>query len=164
MKVGGFPLVMAKANDKTYLFAITEDGLATAKAPTAGYDDLREPVRESINQLRPSSVVWLATDSKEWAKLPQWKLVGDRVPFGGVTTLTGVRAVAVGVSLEPDLYLELAVRVNDSSVARETADTLRAKLADLNPVVSPVGEWAEASLPLEPPAETLPKLKEALRK
>ncbi len=164
VKVGGFPLVMAKANDKTYLFALTEAGLATAKAPTAGYDDLREPVRESINQLRPSAVAWLATDSKEWAKLPQWKLVGDRVPFGGVTKLNGVRAVAVGVSLEPDLYLGLSVRVNDSSVAPETADTLRAKLADLNPSVAPVGEWADAQMSLEPPAETLPKLKESLRK
>lgn len=164
VSVGGFPLVMAKANDKTYLFAINEDGLATAKAPTAGYDDLREPVRESVGQLRPSAVAWLATDNKEWAKLPQWKLVGDRVPFGGVAKLPGVRAVAVGVSLEPDLHLGLAVRVNDSSVARDTADTLRAKLADLNAYVVPSGEWAAASLSLEPTSETLPKLKDALKK
>jgi len=54
--------------------------------------------------------------------------------------------------------------VNDSAVARDTADTLRAKLADQNAYVVPTGEWAAASLSLEPTSETLPKLKEALKK
>lgn len=161
--LGGFPLLMAKANDRTYVFALNDAGLTAAKTPTAGYADLRPQVRESIDKLDPASVAWVATDNKDWAKLPQWKLLGDRGPSGLVKKLDGVRAVAAGVSLEPTLYLRLSVRVNDSTAARDTADSLRARLTDLRPAVVPRDEWADAELSLEPTAETLPKLKAALR-
>lgn len=164
VELGGFPLVMAEPNDRTFVFALNEKGLATAKTPTAGYDDLRPAVRESVDKLSVSSIGWVATDDKDWAKLPQFKLLGDKGPADLLKRLAGVRAVAAGVALEPDLYLHLSVRMNDSTVARDTADALRERLNELNPGVSPSGEWADVSLPLEPPSETLPKLKAALRK
>lgn len=162
--LGGFPLVMAEPNDKTFVFALNEKGLATAKTPTAGFDDLRPAVRESVDKLSLSSIAWVATDDKDWAKLPQFKLLGDKGPTDLLKKLNGVRAVATGVSLEPDLYLRLSVRVNDSTVARDTADALREKLNELNPYVTPSGEWADVSLPIDPPSDALPKLKAALKK
>jgi len=162
--LGGFPLVMAEPNDKTFVFALNEKGLATAKTPTAGYGDLRPAVRESVDKLSMSCLGWVATDDKDWAKLPQFKLLGDKGPADLLKKLTGVRAAAVGVALEPELQLHLSVRVNDSTVARDTADALREKLNELNPYVAPSGEWADVSLPLDPPSETLPKLKAALKK
>lgn len=162
--LGGFPLVMAEPNDKTFVFALNEKGLATAKTPTAGFADLRPAVQESVDKLSVSSIAWIATDDKDWAKLPQFKLLGDKGPTDLLKKLNSVRAVAVGLSLEPDLYLRLSVRVNDSTVARDTADALREKLNELNPYVIPSGEWADVSLPIDPPSDALPKLKAALKK
>lgn len=163
--LGGFPLVMSEVNDRTFVFALTDNGLTAAKAPTAGYDDLSVGVKESVDRVSPSAIAWAATDGKEWAKAPQLKLVPAGVlPPEAVAKLDGVRAVAVGVSLEPDLYLGLSVRVNDSTVAKQTAGDMAKKLTDLGGRANPDGEWAEAGIPLTPPGEQMPKLKEALRR
>lgn len=165
VELGGFPLVMSEVNDRTFVFALNDSGLTAAKAPTAGYDDLAAGMKESIDRVSPSAFAWAATDGKEWAKAPQLKLVPAGVlPPDAVAKLDGVRAVAVGVSLEPDLYLSLSVRVNDSTVAKQTADALVKELTELGGRASADGEWADAGVPLTPPGEKLPKLKELLKK
>lgn len=158
-------LFMAAADEKTYLFALNEKDLALAKSPTAGYDALRPGLRESIDRVSYSSFAWAATDTKDWAALPLLKLApAGLVPPELAKRMEGVRAAAVGVSLEPDLQLGLAVRANDSTAAREQADGMKERLAELKPEVRADGEWAEATVPLDPPAETLPKVKAALKK
>lgn len=162
--LGGIPLVMSEVNERTFVFALTDKGLTAATTPTAGYDDLSVGVKESIDRISPAAVAWAATDGKEWAKAPQLKLVPAGVlPPEAVAKLDGVRAVGVGVSLEPDLYLSLSVRVNDSTVAKRTADEMAKKLAALEGRATANGEWADAGVPLTPTSEKLPKLKEALR-
>lgn len=165
--LSGFPLplFMTEVNEKTFVFAVNEKDLAAAKAPSAGYDDLRPAVRESVDKLSPAALAWVATDSKEWAKLPLLKLVPKGVlPADVLPRLDGVRAAAVGVSLDPELRLFVGVRVNDSTVARDTADALRTRLADVSAYVTPSGEWADTTVYLDPTKDTLPKLKDALRK
>jgi hypothetical protein len=161
VELGGVPFVMAEPNEKTLVFALNAKHLAPT--PSAGYDDLRPAVRESIDKLSPSALGWVATDVKDWAKLPQLKLLGDRVPPEWVKRLDGVKAAAVGLSLEPELCLGVSVRMNDSTVARETADAMRGRLGEVNGTVVPNGEWADGNVLLEPPAEKLPKLKAALK-
>jgi hypothetical protein len=158
--LGGLPLVMSEVDDRTFVFALTEAGLTAARQPTAGYDDLPAGLKESIDRLSPSAFAWAATDGKEWAKAPQLKLVPAGVlPPEGVAKLDGVRAVAASLALEPNLWLVVSVRVNDSTVAAETADAMRAKLVDVAGSAGADGEWATASVPLESPAERLVDLK-----
>jgi hypothetical protein len=168
-ELAGVPvsLYTAEADEKTYLFALNEKELAGAKSPTAGYEALRPGLRESIDKVSPAAFAWAATDAKDWAKLPilKFPLVAQRVPAELLTRLDGVRAAAVGVSLEPDLVLGVGVQMNDSTVARDQAEAMKAKLADLKGATTTAsGEWAEATVPLDPPAEALPKVKAALRK
>jgi hypothetical protein len=167
LEVFGLTPAMAKANDKTYLFALLEKDLALAKAPSGGYDALRAGLRESIDRVSPAAFAWAATDAKDWANLPILKspVAASMVSAEVVKKLGGVRAAAVGVSLEPDLVLGVAVRTNDSTVAREQAEAMKAKLAEVKGVTAAAsGEWAEATIPLDPPAETLPQVTAALKK
>lgn len=164
VELGGFPLLMAEASDRVFVFALSEKDLATAKAATGGYDDLHPGLRESVDRVNLAAVGWVATDTADWAGVPTLKLLGDRGPGDLTKRLAGVRAAAVGLSMEPTLYLRLSVRTNDSGVARDTAAAMQERLTELTPAVTTAGEWADAAVSLDPPGETLPKLKAALRK
>ena len=75
-ELAGVPigLLLAQPDDKTYLFALTDKGLAGAKAPHAGLGDFREGVREAVSRVGPAAFAWAATDAKEWDKVPLLKL------------------------------------------------------------------------------------------
>ena len=164
VELAGLPvaLLMAQPNDTTYLFALDEKDLGTAKTPHAGLSALPEGLRESVAKVSPAAFAWLATDAKEWSEVKAVQL--GFVPPEVAGRLAGVRAVAAGASLEPELRFGVAVRTNDSTFARTVADGMREKLADLAPTVTATGEWAEAEVPLDPPKEKLPKLKAALKR
>jgi hypothetical protein len=159
--LGGVPVTLTRADDRTLLFAMRESDLDAAGKPSAGLPDLRSGLRESVDRLSPASVAWLATDSTDWAQVPGLKLAAG---FAGQPELPkrleGVRAAAVGLSFEPNLRLRVQVRAADAATAKGFGDALGRRLADAKATVTTADEWTAADVPFDPPQ----KLFDLLRK
>jgi hypothetical protein len=149
----GLPLMLTRMDGRTYLFALTDAGFAAADAPhPAGGGHLPKGLRETIaDRLSPASFVWLATDAENWADKPALKL---GLKKDQLERLARGRAAAVGVSLEPDPVLRVAVRAKDAATADEARGVLRERLGG----AGGEGEWATAETPLDPKGEAVRKL------
>lgn len=161
-ELGGLPVHLTKADDRTVLFAWREADLAAAAKPTAGLADFRPGLRESVDRLSPASVAWLATDSTDWATVAGLTLAAR---FAGQPELPkrlgGVRAAAAGLFFEPELRLRVQVRMADAGRAKELSETLSNRLADAKGAVTTTGEWADADVPFDPPRNALGLMRKA---
>jgi hypothetical protein len=142
-----------------------ETDLDAAKKPSAGVPDFRAGVRESIARLSPSSFVWAATDSTDWSKVGGLKIAADLVKQPDLPKrLDGVRAVAAGLSFEPEMKLSVRVRWADERGAKELATAMTDRFKEAKAQVTVSGEWADAVVPFDPPKDALGVLKKALER
>ena len=163
--LGGVPVHVTRADAHTLLFAWKEADLGGAKAPTDGFADLRPGVKESVEKLSLSSFAWLATDSTDWAKVKGVEAVAGLSGQKDLPKrLDGVRAAAVGLSFEPTVTLSVRVRLADAGKAKELAAAMGERFREAKGEAKAAGEWAEASIPFDPPGDALATLRKALEK
>lgn len=164
-EIGGVPVHVTRADDRTLLFAWKEADLGGAKAPSAGFADLRPGVRESVEKLSVSSFAWLVTDSTDWSKVKGVEAVAGLSGQKDLPKrLDGVRAAVVGLSFEPTVTLSVRVRMADAGKAKELAATMGERFREAKGETRAAGEWAEATIPFDPPGDALATLRKALEK
>lgn len=142
------PLEMHKLDGTTYLFSTDDKALDAMLKPQDGADFLKAGLRDSLGRLDPASFAWIATDDQNWAELPTLAL------FAGVAKrpdipkrLKGVRAVAIGLPLRPDLGAVASVRFADANAAQAFDAKSRPKLAGLPMELAVEKEWVTVQMP-----------------
>jgi hypothetical protein len=160
-EVGGVGWAVQRADDRTLLFAsLKEVNLDTAVNPAAGPPD---GLRGSVDRLSPASFAWIATVSTDWAKVKGLEIAaGFAKQSELLKQLASVRSAAVGLSFEPEMRLGVSVRAEDAK-AKELADAMTERLAEAKAEVKRSGEWTEAVIPFDPPADALAMLRRALQ-
>lgn len=151
------PMEMKKADDTTYRFAGFSERKLLDTPAAAGSDHLPQGLRDSLGKLSPSTFVWFATDtvSPDWSANEKVKLLAPELP----KRLEMVRAIALGLSTEPELMLALVVGSSDAKALNEQyRDRLTAAKAN----VAVEGDWLQAGVPFDPPKEALAALRKAL--
>lgn len=153
VRLGGVPMLLTAANPRTYVIATDGKDLdAVGKLAGRGSGHLSAGVRESMQKLSPASVAWAATDSQKWAENPSVKALAAVLKKPDLTErLTNLRAAAVGVALEPDPQLALAVRGADTATAKLEGPFARFAAAKKGTVATS-GDWIAAEVPFDPKA------------
>ncbi len=142
------PMGMHKFDDTTYLFSSDEKTLDGMTAPKEGADHLKPGVRESLRRVDPASFGWAATDNLDWANQPTLKYVAPLFRQGDLPRrLQGVRALALGLTLRPDLMAQAEVRLADAKAAGEFAAQATPKLADTRIELQAEQEWVTVRMP-----------------
>jgi hypothetical protein len=144
--LGGLPAEMVPLGERAYLLATDANDLAAATTERVGGGHLPSGVRDSILKLSPASAAWVATDSQTWATKPTVKaaalfLKDESLP----KRLESVKAAAVGIALEPDPTIALAVRGSESLVSKFAERT--------KATVQKAGDWYETKVPWDPNAK-----------
>jgi hypothetical protein len=123
----GLAMTMANPDPRTYLFALDPADLESPARTGPPDAHLSSGLRESMARLSPASFAWAATDTDDWSANPGLKVLAALARRPDLPArLAGVRAAAVGVSLEPQPRLTAAIRAADPDAAR----TLRERVAD----------------------------------
>lgn len=150
----GLPLVMTRLDDKTYLFGLKADDLELMDKPlAAGGGHLPKELRDAMtNRISPVSFAWLATDSDRWAeKIGKSPFAAAVVSKDQLARLAPLRAIAAGLSIEPDPQLQLAVRTADPAATAAVQTRLKAAYPD----ATADQEWATVRAPFDVKAATL---------
>ena len=151
---------LLETDPRTLFLCTNEADLELARKPHAGVNDLSLGMKESLDRLSPSSMVWVATANEDWAKLKSVELLSTVLKNPEIVQrLTGLRAVAASVSLEPSLCVNLAVQNLDGTAARAMVEKYQDKAKETEATLRTTGAWAEVTLPIDPPKENLPKLR-----
>lgn len=125
--LGGLAMTMTNPDPRTYLFALDPADLESAARTGSPDSHLSSGLRESMARLSPASFAWAATDDDDWSANQWLKVLAALAKRPDLSArLAGVRAAAVGVSLEPEPRLTAAVRAADADAARK----LRGRVAD----------------------------------
>jgi len=146
--VGGFPVHAVRVSPTVYVFATEPkdlDGLEHARPVMA--EHLRPPLREAMtSRLSPASFAWaVAVGDDRWTELPSVKLLASILKREDLLTrFAAGRAAAVGLSLEPDPWLRVAVQTADD---RAAADWVGQQWAGEGTVVETGDGWATAATP-----------------
>jgi hypothetical protein len=151
---------LLETDDRTLFLCTNEADLELARKPHAGVNDLSLGMKESLDQLSPSSMVWVATANEDWAKLKSVELLSTVLKKPEIVQrLTGLRALAASVSLEPNLCLNLAVQNIDVAAARAMVEKYQDKAKETEAMLRTTGAWAGVTVPFDPLKENLPKLR-----
>lgn len=144
---------MVKVDDTKYLFALREEDLAPAKKPADGGTHFRKDLQESIGKLSPSAFVWLATDTHDWTANKTLEFLAT-VGMGQAERFKRfdpkLRAAAVGLSLESELKVRVSARYLDAPTATAREKSWKEVVAASKGESAADGEWATATLPLNP--------------
>jgi hypothetical protein len=102
-------------------------------------------------RLSPASFAWAATDADDWSANPGLKVLAALAKRPDLPArLAGVRAAAVGVSLEPEPRLTAAVRAADADAARALREQVADAAAGREKVqVGGDGAWVTAAAPAD---------------
>jgi hypothetical protein len=142
----GMQAVQAKPN--AFVFASKSNDLDGIESMSAvNGENLRPALREAIIQrLDPASFAWLvAVGDDRWADLPSAKFLAKWMMREDLLArFAPGRAVAIGLSLQPDPRLHVAVNAED---ARPVADWFAQQLAGDDTVVEPGEKWAVVTVP-----------------
>lgn len=145
-------LLMTAVDERTYLFGFGEVDLAFFDKPQAtGGSHLPKELREALtNRISPASFAWIATDSTNWSdkpgvqlakSLPEWKPRFEK--------LKSLRAVAGGLSLEPEPELRLGTRWDDAIGTNTFQDRLKTQFKDEAAQVAGDEGWATVRTPID---------------
>jgi len=136
------PVEMHKIDGTTYLFSSDGQALDAMLKPQENANFLKAGLRESIGKLDSASFAWVATDHQNWADLPTVKLLAalaKREEFP--KRLKGMRALALGLTLRPDLNGVMAVRLADAAAAAEFDARAKAKLGGPDTMFAVDNDW-----------------------
>ena len=142
------PMEMHKVDDTIYLFSsdgATLDGMVKAKANA---EFLPAGVRDSLGALDPASFAWIGTDNRDWANLPTLKLIAPLIQQPDLPKrLKGIRALALGLTLRPDLAAQANIRFPDAKAAGEFEAKAKTKLAETKIGIAVEKDWVALDLP-----------------
>ena len=142
------PMEMHKVDDKIYLFSSDGATLDGMVKPKANSDFLPAGVRDSLGTLDPASFAWVASDNRDWANLPVLKLIAPLIRQPDLPKrLKGTRALAIGLTLRPDLAAQVNIRFHDSKAAGEFEAKAKLKLAETKIGLALEKEWIALELP-----------------
>lgn len=110
--VRNLPLAMKREDDTTFLFAFEADDLNLGIAPP-GIGHLSPSLQASLGKLSPSSFFWTAADEREWLKKPSIALIAKSELAARLPKLPDLRALTLGLSLEPHPTLTIHEKRGD---------------------------------------------------
>jgi hypothetical protein len=151
---------MTRIDDKTYLFGLASSDLSAADRPPA---PLPKDLWEALSaKLSPASFAWVATDNDRWGEKKVVKTFAERSKDAKVRERLALlgkgRQTVVGISLEPEPRLRLAVRTADVETGKRLREYFSEKLAGGKAEIGGEGDWAEVSAEFDPKAELWRKL------
>ncbi|QEL18436.1 hypothetical protein [Limnoglobus roseus] len=151
----GLPLYLTRVDDLTYLLAFsdTKDFALIDKPMPAGGGHLPAQLREAMtSKISPASFAWLATDSEPWTEKDAVKLLltVNAALKNRFANLTSFRAIAVGLSMEPDPQLRLGIRTADPAATAATQTFLKDKFTGDGVAFNGDPEWAVVQMPFDP--------------
>lgn len=142
------PMEMHRVDERIYLFSTDSDALDRMAKPAENADRISASLRDSIRRIDAASFAWAAIDDRDWANLPALKLIAPMLQQPELPKrLTGIRAVAVGLTLTPDLAAQANVRFADPIAAGEFEARSKPKLADTRIAMGLDREWVTLALP-----------------
>jgi len=142
------PMEMHKVDDKIYLFSSDGATLDGMVKPKANAEFLPAGVRDSLGALDPASFAWVATDNRDWANLPTLKLIAPLIQQPDLPKrLKGIRALAIGLTLRPDLAAQANIRFPDATAAGEFEAKAKPKLAETKIGMAVEKDWVALDLP-----------------
>lgn len=144
---------LVKVDDTKYLFASRDEDLDLAKKPHEGVGQFRKGLQESIQKLGPASFFWLATDTQDWkanASLSLLASVGMKQGDLWKTFDPKLRATAVGLALDGEPKVTAAVRYDDNATMAQRVKGWAEKVKEAQGETFGEGEWAGATVPLNP--------------
>ena len=157
----GLGMTMMKRDAKTYLFASNDKNLEALNGQKPeSIDHLRPGVRETLAELSPASFLWIATDSEVWNKnalLTVVATLGQQTDL--LKKLDGIRAIGLGMSIEPDLQMRLAVRTPDEAAAKSLSQKLGEAVAKEKGESDSREAWVQLRIPFEPPQNILKQIR-----
>lgn len=142
------PMEMHKVDDKIYLFSSDGTTLDGMVQPKANAEFLMAGVRDSLGALDPASFAWVATDNRDWANLPTLKLIAPLIQQPDLPKrLKGIRSLALGLTLRPDLAAQANIRFPDAKAAGEFEAKAKPKLAETKIGMEAQKDWVALDLP-----------------
>lgn len=150
VQVSGVPADMVKAGDRTYvLFLVGVDPKDPAGVANPARSGVPVPLKESVAKLSPASVAWVATASEAWAEKKTVAAVAQILKQPDIPKrLAPVRAVAAGLSLEPDPRLGVLVRGKDADAVAELNKSLDKLFGDKSAVTTEA-DWVGVAGPVD---------------
>lgn len=147
------PLLMTILDETTVLFGISSDDLAAFEKPhPLGGGHLLKDLRDAMtSRISPASFAWIATDSSTWwekpagkfaLQIPDWKSKAEQ--------LRPIRALAAGISLEPEPELRLGIRCADAPSTASFQERLRSMGNSELSVIAGDEGWATLRTPFDP--------------
>ena len=109
VSIRNLPLTMSRHDDATFLFAFEADDLNLGIAGP-GLVHLSAGLQESIAKLSPASFAWVAAEDADWIRKPLLALAAKSAAAAKLPKLDDLRAVALGLSLEPKPTLTTNVK------------------------------------------------------
>jgi len=148
--LGGFPAEMVKPSDRGYVLA-TDGKDLDGSLGGRGSGHLSMGLRLSMEKLSPASVVWLATESARWDDKPAVKFVATLMSQPDLPArLANVRAVAIGISLEPDPKQAGWLRAPDAAASKKFSETAATTFAGKPVTIGEAGDWVSVESPFDP--------------
>lgn len=150
VQVAGIPADMVKSGDRTYvvfLVGVEPKDLEAAANPTR--TGVPTALKDSLLKLSPASVAWVATASEAWSEKKAVSVVAQflRQPEL-VKRLAPIRALAAGMSLEPDPKLSVSLRGKDAAAVAELKASLEKSFSE-KATVTADADWATAEGPVD---------------
>lgn len=129
------------------MLSLTDTAFASADRPEEpGGKHLIVGLSQTVQEkLSPASWLWMATDSDRWSEKPVFKLVLKQAQLD---RLSQTRALAVGLSFEPDSMAQIAISGRDSTAADRTKEIL-AQFVGERSTVEREGNWVMTQFPFD---------------
>lgn len=150
VELPGIPLPMElhKVDDKIYLFSSDGTTLDGMVQPKANAEFLMAGVRDSLAALDPASFAFVATDNRNWANLPALEGIASLIRQPDLPKrLKGIRSLALGLTLRPDLAAQANIRFPDAKAAGEFEAKAKPKLAETKIGMEAQKDWVALDLP-----------------
>ena len=142
------PMEMHKVDDKIYLFSSDGATLEGMVQPKPNAEFLPAGLRDSLVALDPASFAWVATDNRDWANLDMLKTIATLIRQPDLPKrLKGIRALAIGLTLRPDLAAQANIRFPEAKAAGEFEAKAKTKLAETKIDMALEKDWVALGLP-----------------
>lgn len=150
VQVAGIPADMVKSGDRTYVvFLVGVEPKDLEAAASSTRTGVPVSLKDSLAKLSPASVAWVATASEAWSDKKSVNVVAQFLKQPElVKRLSPLRALAAGMSLEPDPKLSVSLRGKDAAAVAELKATLEKSFGEKASVTADA-DWANAEGPVD---------------
>lgn len=161
-KIGGMksfvlPLSARRVGEKTLVIGTKPERLV-ASPKQEGAEHIRPALRRIIGaHLSPSSWAWAVGEADSWESFPTISAIAVAKPEWKTREYAKFfRAFAVGLSLEPELSVGVAIKCDSETNARKLRDHFGVRGASRPTLVGGEDNWATIDVPIK--ADELPEV------